>query len=121
MQSLKGHWVFINYWASWCEACVEEIQQLNQFYDENQQRMLLFAVNYEDLELGQQHSLIKQLGIRYPSLKDDPSDSLNLGEITVLPMTFVLNPQGQLVKTLYGSVTRRRLAAILTSEAQAPR
>ena len=30
--SLKGKWVVINYWASWCQPCVNEIKDLNRFY-----------------------------------------------------------------------------------------
>ena len=33
--SLKGKWVFINYWASWCQPCIDEIAELNRFYEKN--------------------------------------------------------------------------------------
>ena len=35
----RGRWVFINYWASWCEPCLEEISEFNQFYQANKDKM----------------------------------------------------------------------------------
>lgn len=113
MSSLIGKWVFINYWASWCHPCVEEIPELNRFYEENKQNIAIFAVNYDALPLTEQLQLIKQVGIKYPSLKEDPAETLQLGEIRGVPVTFVFNPQGKLVKTLYGSQTKHTLKKIV--------
>ncbi len=101
---LRGKWVFINYWASWCEPCLEEISELNRFYAKNKQ-VALFAVNYESLPTPMQQQLIKQFDIRYPSLKKDPARSLRLDNIRGIPVTFVFNPQGELSDTLYGAQT----------------
>lgn len=101
--SLKGKWVLINYWAGWCKTCVEEIPEFNRFYHKyTQDKVALFAVNYDALPVHKQNRLIKKLGIQYPSLLSDPSFALGLGDITGVPMTFVFNPEGQLVTTLAG-------------------
>ena len=101
---LRGRWVFINYWASWCPPCLEEISELNQFYANNKD-VALFAVNYESLPAPMQRQLIKQFDIHYPSLKKDPAHALHLDNIRGIPATFVFNPQGELIDTLYGAQT----------------
>ena len=111
--SLKGRWVFINYWASWCQPCVDEIKELNQFYQTKKNTVMVFAVNYDALPLNQQRRLIKQFAISYPSLQQDPSDLLHLGDIRAVPATFVFNPQGKLVDTLYGGQTLASLNQVL--------
>ncbi|WP_133128101.1 TlpA disulfide reductase family protein [Legionella nagasakiensis] len=114
--SLNGKWVFINYWASWCQPCVDEIPELNRFYEKNKTgNVVIFGVNYDALPIQQQKMLVKQFDIRYPNLKRDPSSLLNLGDINGVPVTFVFNPQGELSKKLYGSQTVRSLSKVMAS------
>ena len=107
--NLKGKWVIINYWASWCSSCLEEISELNQFYKNNKSKVALFAVNYDNLSRARQSALIRKYKINYPSLKGNPAGLLNLGDIRGVPATFVFNPQGQLSATLYGPQTSKSL------------
>lgn len=108
--SLKGKWVLINYWASWCNTCIAEIPAFNQFYRKHEnESVALFAVNYDALPANKQSRLIKKFNIQYPSLLTDPSFALGLGDITGVPVTFVFNPEGTLVNTLYGGQDVRNL------------
>lgn len=112
--SLKGKWVFINYWASWCPSCVDEIPEFNDFYKENEkEKVALFAVNFDGLPVAEQTPLIKRFQIQYPSLVIDPAADLKLGDIRGIPVTFVFNPKGKLIKTLYGGQTKETLKAIV--------
>ncbi len=108
--SLQGKWVFINYWASWCESCVEEIPALNRFASKYKDKVHVFAVNFEGLPVSMQQKINRKLGIEYTSLKTDPADTLSLGDINAVPLTFVFNPQGKLVRKLYGPQTVNSLA-----------
>ncbi len=113
--SLKGKWVLINYWASWCKTCVAEIPEFNRFYHKHEQDpVAVFAVNYDALPSPQQQSLIQKLKIQYPSLRSDPAFALGLGDIIGVPVTFVFNPQGELVNTLYGGQDLRALEEAIT-------
>ncbi|MDA9271772.1 TlpA family protein disulfide reductase [bacterium] len=107
--SLKGKWVFINYWAGWCSPCLDEIAQLNRFYEKKSTHVAVFAINYDALSLSKQQKLIKKFDIRYPSLKQNSVQALHLGRISVVPITFVFNPQGELATTLYGGQTLKSL------------
>lgn len=70
----------------------------------------MFAVNYDALSLDEQKKLINQLGIRYPTLSENPAGPLRLGDIRGVPVTFVFNPEGELSDTLYGGQTVRSLS-----------
>ncbi|HHT0594564.1 TPA: TlpA disulfide reductase family protein [Legionella anisa] len=101
--SLKGKWVLINYWAGWCKSCIDEIPELNRFYQKHEKDpVVLFGVNYDGLPVHKQKRLIQKFNIQYPSLVTDPALALGLGDIIGVPVTFVINPKGELVNTLYG-------------------
>lgn len=111
---LQGKWVLINYWASWCQPCLEEIPELNKFYENNKkEKFALFAVNYDMLPDEMQQQLINHYNIHYPALKKDPGESLNLGDIRGVPVTFVFNPQGKLTETLYGGQKEKQLSRLI--------
>ncbi len=113
---LKGKWVLINYWASWCQTCIDEIPEFNRFYKRHKEDpVALFAVNFDALPLFEQKNLIKRFNINYPNLLKDPANELRLGDITGVPVTFIFNPQGQLVKTLYGGQSAKTLDQVITA------
>lgn len=112
--SLKGRWVIINYWASWCTPCLEEIAAFNQFYTQHQNKdAFVFGVNYEALSPEKLAALSKELKILYPQLQKDPKAALQLGDIEGVPMTFVFNPEGKLTKTLRGPQSLKQLNQLL--------
>ncbi len=112
--ALKGKWVFINYWAGWCQTCLDEIPEFNRFYQQHKnESVALYAVNFDGLPLLEQKNLIRRFNINYPSLLSDPASDLNLGDITGVPVTFIFNPKGQLVKTLYGGQSAKTLNKVM--------
>ncbi|MCC5791416.1 MAG: TlpA family protein disulfide reductase [Legionellaceae bacterium] len=113
--SLRGKWVLINYWATWCAPCLDEIADLNRFAREQAHKAQVFAVNFDGLPSAEQRRLSQQYQLAYPSLRDDPADSLNLGPIRGVPLTFVFNPQGQLVETLRGGQSYDNLRTAIRS------
>jgi thiol-disulfide isomerase/thioredoxin len=115
LEALKGKWVLINYWASWCQPCLDEIRELNQFYEKHQDKVALFAVNYDALPLGDQKRLITQYDLHYPSLSIDPAYKLKLEQPRGVPATFIFNPQGELSKILYGGQTLKSLTKAIAA------
>ena len=108
--SLKGKWVYINYWANWCQPCLDEISAFNQFYDQYKNKnVAVFGVNYDGRSINEQIALIKQADLHYPSLTTDPAESLKLGEIRAVPVTFIFNPEGKLHDVRYGKQTLNSL------------
>lgn len=114
--TLQGKWVIINYWASWCHPCVEEIKELNAFYYRNHAQVALYAFNYEGVSTQDQKQLIKDFHIHYPSLREDPAEQLHVGDIMGVPVTFIWDPHGNPVKTLYGPQTVESLEAIVVAK-----
>lgn len=104
--SLKGKWIYLHYWASWCAPCLKEIPIYNKFYQQIRNApIVLFAVNYDWVDPDIQRSMMNKYRIKFPALKVDPSEKLGLSDISILPATYIYNPDGKLVKVLYGGQT----------------
>jgi peroxiredoxin len=108
--SLQGKWVVLNVWASWCEGCVKEIPELNNFNQHITEHDLVFyGFNFDKLEGEDLKKAIVKANIHFPVLEDDVTHLWNLGVIDVLPATFIINPNGKLVKIILGPSTEKSL------------
>ncbi len=104
LESLRGQWVLINYWARWCKPCIEEIPELNELNSKHEDITVL-GVNYDGAtgeDLAQQ---VQQLGVEFAGLEQDPAAELGVPRPVVLPSTLVVDPSGTVVETLVGPQT----------------
>ena len=111
LESLRGRWVFINYWAEWCTPCREEIPELNAFAAAHPERARVLSVNFDGAAGAQLDAQIAALGIAFPTLLADPRAALGVPPAQGLPETLVIDPQGRLQRVLQGPQTRATLAA----------
>lgn len=107
-------WVIVNYWADWCDSCMEEIPELNNFYKNNQDNnIVIIGVNYDGLASPILRQAIQKAGILFPVLQENPAQKWRLGEVTVLPTTFIVNPDGDVVRKIIGPNTEQSLLKIV--------
>jgi thiol-disulfide isomerase/thioredoxin len=110
----KGHWVFVNYWANWCAPCMAELPALNQFYLKNKDKnVIVVGVSFDPKSQEDIDAFAKTLNISFPMLTSFPLKKYGIEGISTLPVTFVINPQGELLKTLHGPQTEESLENIL--------
>lgn len=110
----KGKWVIVNYWATWCPPCAEEIPELNAFHIEHSSKdAVVLGVNIEKDELDYVKEFVEEFKISYPVLQSNVGVSSPYGRIQALPTTFILDKQGKVMQTIIGAVTQERLESIL--------
>jgi thiol-disulfide isomerase/thioredoxin len=110
----KNKWVIVNYWAPWCDVCHEEIPELNRFSANlRSQNVILYGVDIDLPALQPLQIAANQTGVTFPVLTQDPGDEWKLGEVDVLPTTYIINPEGQIVKKVVGALTEADLLATL--------
>lgn len=109
----RGQWLIINYWATWCKPCIEEIPELNQFAKDHADSVSFFGVDFDQSQGEALAASIEKLGIEFPVLTNDPAATLGFERPMVLPTTLVFNPEGELQHTLVGPQTEQSLAAII--------
>jgi thiol-disulfide isomerase/thioredoxin len=105
----RGKWVIVNFWATWCPPCLEEIPDLVDLYDENRERLVVLGVNYEEVNEEYLKGFVESHLISYPVMRMDPLPMTPLGPVMGLPTTFIISPQGERMARQEGPVTRQAI------------
>ena len=112
----NGKWQVINYWASWCTPCREEIPELNHFSRKYADTVSVYALNYDGLSGSELHKAATDMGIAFDSLLSDPAATLGWQRPTVLPTTVIIAPDGQVSGIYSGPQTLAMLAEYTKQE-----
>lgn len=114
LSKLKGKWVIVNYWASWCHNCADEMPELNSFYKHNTDKnVVMYGVNVDDPSPDDLKEAVQQLNVEFPVLVEDPLNAWNLDSVEGVPMTFIIGPDGKVAKTILGTNSEESLTATL--------
>lgn len=114
-ESHKGKYVILNFWATWCPPCVEELPELADFYDSYSDEVMILGMNYElDKDSETITDFSDGFGVSYPNVlypKNQAAfDSMN---IRVLPTTLIFDPNGEEILAHEGIVTKEMLTKIV--------
>lgn len=110
-ESLRGHWVLVNYWAEWCKPCLEEIPELNDL--DRSGSVVVLGVNFDGVKGQSLEDLGRRMGIEYGMLGEDPGPALGWQTPVGLPATFVVAPDGKLKETRFGPQTKEEITALI--------
>lgn len=113
LSACKGKPVVINFWATWCTPCVNELPHFQKIYDELSDKIELVAIHSELITDDVQEYLDGQ-GYTMPfALDSDGSVIASLGGSTMLPMTVVVDAEGRIVYNKVGSITYELLKSLI--------
>lgn len=115
LSSYKGKWVVVNYWATWCPPCLEEIPDLIALHETRKDLVVIgVALEYEDA--GEVAKFVDDNLMSYPVVLGDDKVTAQIGPANVLPTTYIYNPQGRLVKAKRGMITRKDVEQVITGK-----
>ena len=115
LEQYAGRWVVINYWATWCKPCIQEIPELNAL-DKQYPQVTVLGVNYDGATGEELERQAQDLGITFTMLSTDPANALGAPRPVVLPTTLIIDPDGRLSQTLVGPQTLHSLAALTSGQ-----
>ncbi|MCP4407577.1 MAG: TlpA family protein disulfide reductase [Gammaproteobacteria bacterium] len=102
LSDYRGKVLIVNFWATWCPPCREEMPSMQRAWEKlQQQNILMLAIN-----VGEDEDTIFQFTANYPVdfplLMDLDSKVVSAWPVRGLPTTFVVDPQGRLVYRAIG-------------------
>src|SRR5688500_14680515 len=88
LDDLRGKVVLVNFWASWCDPCVEELPMLERTHKRIAAKDgLVLGINTRDASEDAM-GFVKRLGLTFPSLRDGPGVFAEEWGLTGDPATF---------------------------------
>ncbi len=103
LKNFKGKPVVINFWASWCGPCREEMPFLEKTWDEYRDKGVVFlGINVLDEEKNAK-DFLHSFEISYVNLRDSSGEIASYYGVTALPATFFIDKEGKILRRNYGA------------------
>lgn len=105
----RGKWTIVNFWATWCGPCLKEMPELSAL-DAMREHIAVVGLAYEDTTPDDLRAFMVKHPVVYPialvDVYDPPAD---FDTPRGLPFTYLIGPDGAVVKKYTGPVSARML------------
>jgi thiol-disulfide isomerase/thioredoxin len=109
-----GEVVVLNFWATWCAPCREEIPGFIRLQEEmGDQGVQFVGISLDEEGFSIVRPYAVEMGINYPIIVDDGSVAALFGFGEIYPTTFVINRKGQIVAHIPGLLPEQALRPML--------
>jgi peroxiredoxin len=95
LQEQRGRVVMVNFWATWCGPCRQEMPQLNRLYEKYRAAgFVLLGVNVDE-DVHKAEDVVAKLGVKFPVLLDTDKTVSKLYELSTMPSTVLIDRDGK--------------------------
>ncbi len=102
LSQFKGKAVILNFWASWCTPCRQEMPFLETIWKENKDKgLVLVGINIMD-DKEEAEDILEEFGISYLNLYDTDGKIKEKYNLIALPVTYFIDKNGNISKINYG-------------------
>ena len=121
----RGKVVIVNFWATWCPPCREEIPEMIDLANRYKDRLLIIGVSEDDDATPEEvRNFAREEKINYPIVMGSNGISAEYGGVPALPTSFIVNTDGRVVQKHVGlfpaEVYDREIRALLGEHVNAP-
>lgn len=121
LSGYKGKWVLVNYWATWCPPCLEEIPDLIALHGDKKNNLVVIGVAMDYRNAKQVTDFADGLLVDYPIVLGTPRVVRQIGPVQGLPTTYLYNPEGKMVAQQVGLITRAAVESYIASKPARPK
>jgi thiol-disulfide isomerase/thioredoxin len=116
LRDLRGQWVILNFWATWCGPCREEMPYLEALAARHAGRVTVLGVNMREAA-GEVQAFVDAANVTFPILLN-PDDAMLLWYgPRGLPLTYVIAPDGTVAYTQFGPLEPTKFDGWLAEQA----
>ncbi|TVP87841.1 MAG: TlpA family protein disulfide reductase [Pseudomonadaceae bacterium] len=112
---LVGRYQVVNYWAEWCAPCRDELPELNALA-EAYPDVAVIGIHFDRAEGEALRELSERMGIEFSVLGHEYAEAYALTLPRVLPTTYLIDPQGEVLASLEGPQDKAQLLAALAEQ-----
>ncbi|MBA2173826.1 thiol-disulfide oxidoreductase ResA [Halobacillus locisalis] len=113
LRDLEGKGVMLNFWATYCEPCKDEMPYMEELYDKYEnQGVEILAINLDSTDIVVERFL-QEYGLTFPILRDESGQVMDLYQIGPIPTSIFINPEGEIVEQVRGALTLSKLDGYL--------
>ncbi|OOZ41400.1 thiol-disulfide oxidoreductase [Solemya pervernicosa gill symbiont] len=117
LSDYRGKWVVVNFWATWCPPCLEEIPELIGYHDKHKDNdSVVLGINFEQIDSDRLGSFVDDQLISYPVLLTNNKPVKSFEPLKGLPTTFVVSPEGKVVGSYLGGIEAQMLEQFIEDE-----
>jgi DsbE subfamily thiol:disulfide oxidoreductase len=103
----------VNFWASWCVPCVEEMPALQRVADDLD--VTVIGVDYID-QADEAAQLAERLGIDYELVRDDDGEFGQAVGLMGTPTTLLVDDRGMIIRRLTGELTEQQMRDAIAAD-----
>ena len=109
----RGHWVIVNFWATWCVPCIKELPDISQFV-KTHPNVRAIGIAYDDTEAADIRAFLDKHPVSFPVAQVTMDKPLtDFDEPRGLPTTYLIAPDGKVAKHFMGPITPASLSAAI--------
>ncbi len=98
----------VNFWATWCEPCKDEMPALQKLYDKHaEQGLQIVSVLHDNATDEQVREFLDALEISYPCIRAHRGYTQKWKGVGVLPTTFLINRDGVILRRYIGATAKQ--------------
>ena len=104
LSSLRGKWVILDFWGSWCSWCIKGMPKMKEYYAKYQDKLEILGVDCNDTVEKWKNAVAKHeipwLHVYWDKEKGD--NPVEMYAVRGFPTKVIINPEGKVVKTIVG-------------------
>ena len=116
LSAYKGKWVLVNYWATWCPPCLDEIPDLIALHDDKKNNLVVIRIAVDYRSAKQVTDFADGMLVSYPIVLGTPKVISQIAPVQGLPTTYLYNPAGKLVGQQVGAITRKTIENFIATK-----
>ena len=117
LSDFRGHWVIVNFWATWCAPCIKEIPELIEMSKlTDPVTPVVIGIDFEEIETEPLMAFMKALKMDYLVLRVGDSPLVPFEPLKGMPTTFIVSPEGKIVYRKIAAVTKEILIEELKAQ-----